>query len=471
VRLRLTLRLVAVALAGATAVLAEPPSSPPPPSPAPSPTPSPAYGLVVEEPIARFGEAYSGTEIAQSFAVRNDSTKPVSIVSVTPNSPPTRIDPLPAPIPSGGRGQITIRQGTQGRVGQVSYRFLLKTDDGLADRRLSLSGFLQSAYDPDLPVLEGVVGPGQTIDLSLASREVERLDVLGVDDAPAFLRVDTSGRGPDGGVRLRVTPSADAPLGVHRGTLVVRTNVTQQPTIAVPFKLTVFGDIAPEDVPVELGSVREGQSFEKATRLLSRTGQPVEVASVEGAPTGVTVESTSCKEPAPSCRALVFKGVGPAAPSTLAGSVRVRLAGGRDVWVPYTGLVVKADAIVQQVGREGGKSTAIPYPKPTPPPVPPPVTGRPGERLARLTWNAGQEEQTFGYLIYRADKPEGPFRRVNASIVPVIGGPPPHRYTYEDREVEAGRSYYYYLESISKTGRKSRLSGVVTKVIPPAPAP
>ncbi|HET9315504.1 MAG TPA: DUF1573 domain-containing protein [Vicinamibacteria bacterium] len=467
-RVRLTLHLVAAALAGASAALAQAPLSTP--ASVPSPTPSPVLGLVVEEPAARFGEAYTGTEVAHTFAVRNDGTQPVRIVSVSPNTPPTRVDPLPAPIPSGGRAMITIRQGTQGRMGNVSYRFLLKTDDGLPDRHLSLAGFLQSAYEPDQPVLDGVAGPGQTIEVSLASREVERLDVLGVDEAPAFLRVDTSSRGPDGAVRLRVTPTADAPLGVHRGALVVRTNVTQQPWINVPFRLSVFGDVSPEDVPVDLGTIREGQPFEKATRLLSRTGQAVEVASIEGAPQGVTVESRDCPEPAASCRALVFKGVGPAAPTTLGGEVRVRLAGGRDMSLPFRGVVVRADAIVQRVDEAGGKpSGVIPYPKPTPPPVPPPVTGRPGERLARLTWNAGHEEQTFGYLIYRADKPEGPYRRVNASIVPVIEGPPPHRYTYEDREVEAGRSYFYYLESISKTGQKSRLSGVVTKVIPPAP--
>jgi hypothetical protein len=101
--------------------------------------------------------------------------------------------------------------------------------------------------------------------------------------------------------------------------------------------------------------------------------------------------------------------------------------------------------------------------------VPPPVTGRPGERLARLTWDAGQEDQAYGFLIYRAERPDGPFRRVNKDIVRVSDAPPPHRYTYEDREVQPGRSYYYYLESVSKGGLKARLSGVVTKVIPPAP--
>jgi hypothetical protein len=97
------------------------------------------------------------------------------------------------------------------------------------------------------------------------------------------------------------------------------------------------------------------------------------------------------------------------------------------------------------------------------------VTGRPGERLARLSWDAGQEDQAYGFLIYRSDRPDGPFRRVNARIVLVSDAPPPHRYTYEDHDVEPGHSYYYYLESISKGGMKARLSGVVTKVIPPAP--
>jgi hypothetical protein len=59
---------------------------------------------------------------------------------------------------------------------------------------------------------------------------------------------------------------------------------------------------------------------------------------------------------------------------------------------------------------------------------------------------------------------------VNAQVIPVATeGPSPHRYVYEDVDVEAGRSYFYYLESVSKGGAKTRLSAVVTKVIPPAP--
>jgi len=473
VRSRTAPLLALLGLWAAGAVSAQPPA----PAASPAPTVTPAPGLTVEEPVARFEEAYAGAEVVHTFAVRNDGAKPVRIVEVNPNTAPTRVDPLPGPIPAGGRAEVTIHQGTLGRIGLVNYRFLLKTDDGLPDRRLALGGFLQSAYEPDQPILLGEAGPGGVVELAIASREVERLEVLEVNDAPAFVEIDTKGRTAEGAVNLRATLKPDAPLGLQTGALAVRTNAPHQPLLSVPYRLTVFEDVAPEEVPVDLGAIRQGQPFEKKTRLRSRSGKAFEVTSVEGAGPGVAVEAVACADPGPSCRALLFKGVGPAPSGRLSGVVRVKLSQGRELALPYTGLLFGSETVVRDLGKVGEPVPAGPQPPkaalqfkaPTPPPVPPPVMGRPGEKLARLTWDAGQEEQAYGFLIYRADRREGPFRRVNARIVPVQEGPPPHRYTYEDRDVEPGHSYYYYLESISKGGVKARLSGVVTKVIPPAP--
>jgi hypothetical protein len=87
---------------------------------------------------------------------------------------------------------------------------------------------------------------------------------------------------------------------------------------------------------------------------------------------------------------------------------------------------------------------------------------------ARLTWEARQEQETYGYLVYRAGSREGPFRRINRDILRVSSGPGPHVYSYTDEQVAPGHTYYYYLESIGRGGTKSRLSGVMTKVIPEA---
>ncbi len=467
----------------ATAVPAQPPAPAPllpspgaPPAAAPSPAPA---GLVVEQPTARFGEAYVGTELVHTFVVRNDGSRPVRILEVQPQPPGAT---LPGPIAPGARADVVVRQPTQDRLGMASFRFTLKADDGLPDRRLSLSGFLQSAYDPDRAVLMGEVAPSGSAELSLGSREVDRLDVAEVTGAPPFLAVDTSTRAPDGTVRVRVTVAADAPLGVHAGTFQLRTNVPHQPTVGVAYQLRVFEDVAPGDLPVDLGLLPEGEPFEKQTLLRSRSGRAFEVKAVEGAAPGLTVEALPCAPPSPSCRALVFKGKGPGATSgRFAGSVRVVLSEGRELALAYAGLPVAAGTVVRDLGKVGtekasspgaeAKASPTPAPPPTPPPVPPPVQGKPGERRARLTWEASQEDQAYGFLIYRSDRREGPFRRVNPQVVPVQTGPKPHRYVYEDQDVEPGRSYFYYLESLSKAGQKSRLSGVVTKVIPPAPAP
>jgi hypothetical protein len=390
---------------------------------------------------------------------------------------PAADDALPGPIPPGGRASVTVRQPTEGRLGVATYRFLLKADDGLPERRLSLSGFLQSAYDPDQPVLEGDLAPGGVARVAVASREVDALEVQGIDDAPPFLAMDAAERAPDGTLTLKATVAASAPLGLFTGTLHVRTNVPVQPRLPVIYRLRVFEDVAPLDVPVDLGILRRGQPFEKRAVLKSRAGRAFEVKSVTGAGDGFTVESAPCAEAAPSCRALVFKGVGPAAGGRVTGAVRVALGEGRELSLPYSGLTIGADAVVRDLGAVGdappglapSPAPALRITPPTPPPVPPPVQGRPGERRARLVWEASQEDQAYGFVVYRADRREGPFRRLNDAIVPVQSGPPPHEYAFEDRTVEDGRTYYYYLESISRSGQKSRLSGVVTKVIPKAP--
>ena len=428
-----------------------------------------AQGIAVERPAVV--EAYQGNEVAHSFVLRNQGARPFRVLAVKPESPGGFVEAVPGePIPPGGRAEVTVRQDTAGRLGLGGFRFLLSADDGLPDRRLVLTVFVQSAYEPDRPVLAGEPMPGGLVELRLESRLVPRLSVADFSGVPAFLGVAAL-PGADGAVVLRATVAKDAPLGLQTGQLRVRTNVAVQPDLVVPYRLAIFDDLVPEAPSVDLGSVRQGQPFAKSVRLRSRSGRSPDIAGVEGAGPGVAASIGECAEPSPSCRQLELAGTGGDPAAGLTGTVRVRLRDGRALTIPYAGLLFKADAVVRDLGRvdEPAPATAGPAPLPTPPPVPAPVTGRPGERRARLVWNAAQEEQTYGYLVYRAERREGPFLRVNARVVTVGSGPAPGAYAYEDDTVEPGRSYFYYLESVGKGGAKTRISGVVTKVIPPAP--
>lgn len=79
-----------------------------------------------------------------------------------------------------------------------------------------------------------------------------------------------------------------------------------------------------------------------------------------------------------------------------------------------------------------------------------------------ITWSTASESDNFGFDIYRAEHPEGPFVRITPQ--PVVGAGTtdlPREYRYVDRDIEAGKGYFYYVESISLSGQRKRFTPVM----------
>jgi hypothetical protein len=102
-------------------------------------------------------------------------------------------------------------------------------------------------------------------------------------------------------------------------------------------------------------------------------------------------------------------------------------------------------------------------------PGPTPVPAR--EPQVTLRWSAREEQQTYGYLVYRAVRREGPYLRINPTIVRSCPSPSgePSRYEYVDRDVVPGTTYFYYLDSVSNGGLKARFSGVLARAVATGP--
>jgi hypothetical protein len=93
----------------------------------------------------------------------------------------------------------------------------------------------------------------------------------------------------------------------------------------------------------------------------------------------------------------------------------------------------------------------------------------PSDPSITLTWSARNEGTVYGYLIYRAERRQGPFLRINHDIVRVdetATDETVSRYRWVDTTVTPGATYYYYLDTVSLQGRKSRFSGVLKKTAP-----
>ncbi len=80
-----------------------------------------------------------------------------------------------------------------------------------------------------------------------------------------------------------------------------------------------------------------------------------------------------------------------------------------------------------------------------------------GRAAVLVEWSTASELNTAGFNLYRSESPDGPYQKVNKSLIPpapdsLTGG----AYSYTDPEVQGGKLYYYELEEIETTGEAAR---------------
>jgi hypothetical protein len=79
-----------------------------------------------------------------------------------------------------------------------------------------------------------------------------------------------------------------------------------------------------------------------------------------------------------------------------------------------------------------------------------------------LKWTTASEVENFGFDIYRGDLEEGPFEKMTEDPLPGAGTTDePQSYLWEDFDIEKGRDYFYYIESISMSGVRERFSPII----------
>ncbi len=90
----------------------------------------------------------------------------------------------------------------------------------------------------------------------------------------------------------------------------------------------------------------------------------------------------------------------------------------------------------------------------------------------RLDWETLTEVNNLGFNLYRAESPTGRQIKLNADLIPSQGPGSPIGYTYSfmDRAVRAGRTYYYWLEAVDVYG-STQLFGPKSAAIQQLSAP
>ncbi|HET9768294.1 MAG TPA: hypothetical protein VFS60_15680, partial [Thermoanaerobaculia bacterium] len=249
-------------------------------------------GLVFESTRVSFGDVYQFAVAEALFTAVNRSSRPLSIgeieaVSLAGEARASKTRLLP-----GERLEVAVRQPIGDKLGLTTFRFKVKTDDpATPEIRLSLSGFVQSAYEPEtLRVDLGTVdrSRGAAGEVTVATREAASLALVKTDEAPSWLRVAAGESGDPAALRLAVTAAPGAPLGLQEVRVLLRTDLASQPQLQLRVVAAVFGDFVPSPPHLDLGLARLGSSVGGDVEIRSRSGQRVSITGVAGAPAGVT---------------------------------------------------------------------------------------------------------------------------------------------------------------------------------------
>lgn len=89
-----------------------------------------------------------------------------------------------------------------------------------------------------------------------------------------------------------------------------------------------------------------------------------------------------------------------------------------------------------------------------------------------LRWTTASELDNYGFFVMRSDVEEGPFKPLHPKAIAGAGNSEmPHKYSYDDAAVEMGKTYFYYVESVSTRGEREKFTPVITKTCCKVPTP
>ena len=76
-----------------------------------------------------------------------------------------------------------------------------------------------------------------------------------------------------------------------------------------------------------------------------------------------------------------------------------------------------------------------------------------------IKWATASELNNFGFDVFRGNTETGEFEKINEHTIPGAGNSDtPSRYEFADTTIEAGKAYWYYVESISMSGQREKFT-------------
>lgn len=421
------------------------------------------------------GEIYQTNTGHSTILFTNASDKPVKIFGVTPAYDKDGVGTFKFPASVAPKTSVNIPVTVFSGMDAGDHRHIFNIDTDIAKHPrvqalVHLFG-LSVLEDPEPKVELGTVNtnaaaPAMTV--QLASREVPDFHIARIVETPDFATAKIL---PDGHT-VSISGNSAASWGRHDGFVKVALNSSAQPQAWIAVTADVHGDVIPSANPVEMGVFRTTK-LPFVVQLKSRDGKPVKLGKVAIENIKATATKEACVGGAAGCAQISVKVADDQPGGRVEGKLLVELSdfhrqlpidiGG--LYLPESVKVHSLDEAAQKNPKSSSaeappldlksalqKSTSV---------APPPLADPPGHGPL-LKWQVSNENNIYGYLIYRSDAENGPFLRVDKDIVRVDAGKGDgvtSTYAWRDDAATAGKTYWYYIGMLYRDGTKQQLSG------------
>jgi hypothetical protein len=378
----------------------------------------------------------------------------------------------PLTIPPHAHGAVQLSLDVPNDLGIKVYRAELLGSGGKPAATAILHTFVQSAFDPDRPVINfAVVARGVTAQktIVLSTLEAANFNLSKIIEAPSWLDAEI---GPD---RKSVTAKLkqERPLGLVDGFIKVETDLKRQQQVWILAKMDSRGLVVPNQNPVDFARVRQGLGGEQTVRLEETSQRPftVEGVSIEGTQIAASVEP--CVPDLVWCKGLRLSVDKNIPTGQIFGRAHVRIAGQKtDLPIELRGLVIPANLKIIDLNDPAQAAAYAPSSAPAKVDTElqkavAKASRSKGEATANaeaktgctLHWVLEKDSGVYGYAVYRSDSESGPFIRVNSDLVKSDSTGEGGKYAWHDGTAVTGHTYWYYIGMVLQNGTKSQLTG------------
>jgi len=424
----------------------------------------------------QLGEQRPGRVLGASAIVENDSATAVTI-SGEVRSSGDRIRALNLPLKIGAHASAELKFDVHvdRLLGKQVYYADFSLDNEQKNLRIAVNLFVDSAIDGepmtvDLGLIKaGTQAPARRVDLS--SRDLPDLHARTATDQSKLVDAEIV----DDGKAVVLRNRQDAPWGKHDGWIEIATTSTTQPTAWIKYSFETRGRVVPETYAVSAGLQHVGNVQSHTLFIRDTEGAALELGKItqRGAPVVVIV--TKCPVNETSCRSLELKiDDAKVKDARFSSELTIDLPQySQKLVVKYFGLILPAESKIVDLNAASASQASddtkldlkAALGAATQPELSSITMPIPEGHGPLLGWDVENEQQIYGYIVYRADGEGAPMRRMNEKVIRTVSQKDnvPVKYYWRDDSAQPGRTYWYQIGTVDQSDVRADLTPRVKK--------